>query len=248
MSSKPYRLRSGVALYASVLGVLALLSCAPEPPPTIILWAWERTEDLRFLSPDEAEIAILVNRIVLRDDQVEPYPRTQPVAAPDGISVMPVVRIEAARPSLDDAQLEKLVASIRRTTRDSRFHGLQIDFDALESQRGFYRQLLERLRPDYEPLSVTALVSWCFEPSWLAGLPVDEIVPMVFRMGPGAQTWVERMDREKGFSFSGCNGSLGVATDEPLRWRPPSLRLYAFHTQPWTAADYIAFAGGRFQR
>ncbi len=227
---------------ACALVAATLLSCA-KPPPRTVLWAWERPEDLRFLSPDEADIAILVNRIVLRGDQVEAHPRTQPVETPAGITVMPVVRIEADRPSLDDAQLEKLVASIRRTTRDSRFRGLQIDFDAAKSQRPFYRRLLERLRPDYRPLSMTALVSWCFEPSWLEGLPVDEIVPMVFRMGPDAQTWVKRMEREKGFSFRACNGSLGVATDELLRWVPPHNRLYLFHARPWSEGAYAEALG-----
>ena len=220
-----------------VLSLAALLSCS-SPPPKIILWAWERPEDLRFLSPDEADIAILVNRIVLRGNDVEPHPRTQPVQTPDGITVMPVVRIETDRPSLDDAQLDKLVGSIRRTTRDGRFQGLQIDFDAAESQRKFYRRLLDRLQPDYDPLSMTALVSWCFEPSWLDGLPVDEIVPMVFRMGPGSGVWIRRMEREKGFQAAACNSSLGLATDEFPRWRPRSRKLYLFHPQPWSPAAY----------
>ena len=224
--------------WLSILPFL-LPSCGERPAATI-LWAWERAEDLRFLVPDEAEVAILINRVVLRGSSVEPNPRTQPVETPEGIRVMPVVRIEADQPTMDEIQLEGLVGSIRQTTRDSRFRGLQIDFDATESQRGFYRRLLERLRSDYEPLSMTALVSWCFEPSWLEGLPVDEIVPMVFRMGPGAASWVRRMEREEGFSFSGCNGSLGIATDEPLRWQPSSRRLYVFHPRSWAEEDYAS--------
>ncbi len=219
-----------------IVALLTAAACTPSPTPPsrLVLWAWERPEDLRFLAPDEAEIALLVNRIVLRESRVEAHPRAQPLQALSGITVTPVVRIEAVKPTLDAAQLEELLETIRRSTLDSRFQGLQIDFDAAQSQHAFYRELLDRLRPDYDPLSMTALVSWCAEPSWLDGLPVNEIVPMLFRMGPGADVWIERLERDQSFAFAGCNGSLGTATDEPLRWQPASERLYLFHPRPWS--------------
>jgi len=54
------------------------------------------------------------------------------------------------------------------------------------SERDFYRALLQDLRaqlPDNVPLSMTALASFCIGDRWLEGLPVDEAVPMIFRMG-----------------------------------------------------------------
>ena len=49
-------------------------------------------------------------------------------------------------------------------------------------------QLLAEVRrrvPVSMPLSITALTSWCESDGWIAGLPVVEAVPMLFRMGPG---------------------------------------------------------------
>ena len=85
---------------------------------------------------------------------------------------------------------------------------------------------------------MTALISWCSKPSWLAGAPVDEIVPMAFRMGPGGSAWIQRMEREKGFTFEGCKSSLGISTDEPLQWRPPANTVYLFHPVPWSEGAY----------
>jgi hypothetical protein len=71
-------------------------------------------------------------------------------------------------------------------------NALQIDFDAPESARPFYRALVADVRRELGPdvfLSVTALLSWCATPhSWLHNLPADEIVPMAFDPGvrPGA--------------------------------------------------------------
>lgn len=38
-------------------------------PPTLILWAWDRAEDLRFLKPAEAEVAGLMATIRLQDNE-----------------------------------------------------------------------------------------------------------------------------------------------------------------------------------
>ena len=217
-----------------------MIACAPapQPPEHIILWAWERPEDLLFLAPGEAEVALLVNRIVLTEGRVEEHPRAHPLKLRSGSAVLPVVRIEASAPGLDSAQLAPLVEAIDLSTRDSRFQGLQIDFDATQSQRDFYRLLLAELRPRYRPLSITALVSWCAEPSWMADLPVDEIVPMAFRMGPGGGAWTSKLEREKRFTFEPCNSSLGMSTDEPLRWRFSGETVYLFHPRPWSERAY----------
>ena len=103
-------------------------------------------------------------------------------------------------------------------------------FDATRSQRVFYRRLLHEVRQKIGPdgfVSITALASWCQRDGWLDGLPVDEVVPMLFRMGEG-----ERMpDRIRG---STCQGALGLALDEPLPAAFRAPRLYVFNAGPWT--------------
>ena len=155
-----------------------------------------------------------------------------------------VVRIEARRDATLDAEQRRVTADwITELADRPAFTGLQIDFDAAESQREFYRLLLEDLRPRFPRLGVTALASWCFESGgWLASLPVDAITPMLFRMGPGAGPYLAQLEHEGEFPNPLCRASVGVSTDEPLRWRPRAQKLYVFHPRPWTAADWHAFA------
>jgi hypothetical protein len=112
---------------------------------------------------------------------------------------------------------------------------VQVDFDATASQRTFYREVLHQLRrqlPASMPLSMTALASWCIFDTWLAGLPVDEVVPMVFRMGAD-QHRVRRYLAEDDFRAAACRHSLGISTDEPSPTIRPGRRLYVFHPHAW---------------
>ena len=225
-----------------ILATLASCEAKPEPPEVIALWAWERPEDLRFLSPGEAEVAVLAATIRLRDDHADAHPRSVPLEVEPGVSVTAVVRIEiGASAALSLRQRERTAGWIREIARRPQYSGLQIDFDAPESARAFYRALLEELRPDFERLTMTALASWCFEASsWLRELPVDEIAPMLFRMGPGGDAYLAELEREGRFPEPRCRAAVGIATDEPLRWRPGADRLYVFHPEAWSEQDYRA--------
>jgi hypothetical protein len=224
--------------------IALLLSSCASPPPEPVLWAWERPEDLRFLAPGEAAVAVLIGTIRLEGDAVRTHPRSAPLKVEQETVVGAVVRIEARPDATLDAKQRRLTADwIVELADRPAFAELQIDFDAAESQREFYRLLLEDLRPRFPRLGVTALASWCFESGrWLASLPVDEITPMLFRMGPGAGPYLVQLEREGEFPNPLCGASVGVSTDEPLRWRPRAPKLYVFHPRSWTAADWRAFA------
>jgi len=148
------------------------------------------------------------------------------------------VRIEApqARAKLDAPELaEKVANQIVEASRRKQVSALQIDFDATRSQRSFYRKVIEETRrrmPAKMPLSITALASWCSRPSWLEGLPVDEAVPMLFRMGGDS-----RSAKQPGWTYEPtapqCSTSVGVSTDEA--W--PAIinkRIYVFHPRAWS--------------
>ena len=49
--------------------------------PRVILWAWERPEDLRFINPQEIGVAFLAETIILRGDRAIIRPRLQPLAS-----------------------------------------------------------------------------------------------------------------------------------------------------------------------
>jgi uncharacterized protein DUF3142 len=205
--------------------------------PRVTLWAWESRQDLRNVSTEQYAIAYL-DRTVFIADQIETVPRRQPLLIPQDARVIAVVRIEApqARAKLDAPELaEKVANQIVEASRRKQVSALQIDFDATRSQRSFYRKVIEETRrrmPAKMPLSITALASWCSRPSWLEGLPVDEAVPMLFRMGGDS-----RFAKQPGWTYEPtalqCSTSVGVSTDEA--W--PAItnkRIYVFHPRAWS--------------
>ena len=117
-----------------------------------------------------------------------------------------------------------------------------MDFEALVSQRPFYRALLtelrQRLGPTY-PLSITALSSWCISDPWLRGLPVDEVVPMFYRLGPQSKLLRQRLAEGRDFAAE-CQHAHGLITDEPLVLPPTRRRIYVFSPQAFTADSVAA--------
>jgi hypothetical protein len=116
---------------------------------------------------------------------------------------------------------------------------VQLDFDATSSQRAFYAALIRDVRaalPDTLGLSITALASWCDGDPWLGGLPVDECVPMLFRMGRDESEIARRLDRGGDLRARVAGSALGVSLDERRRV-PRRERVYVFNTRRWNAAD-----------
>ena len=216
--------------------------------PTRVLWAWEEPEDLHTL-PTNVGVAYLAETYLLTDHIVV-LPRRQPLSPAPGAPLIAVVRIET-RPGFADTPAIRLALAERLayygTRRDIR--ALQLDFDATQSQQPFYRGVLEALRPRLPrtlPLSITALVTWCGPHSWLHTLPIDEAVPMEFRMG-GPRTLATSISRSRNaITEPLCRTSLGLSTDEPwpasLSALNPSTRVYLFAPRPWRPAEFAAIS------
>lgn len=204
--------------------------------PPRFLWAWERPEKLDFIDAKTTGVAFLAQTILLKGDKALVRPRLQPLSVPNGATLLAVTRIEADRnepPALSDAQRAETVAALLKSTNKQGLAGVQIDFDATSSQRAFYRALLVEVRqklPNELALTMTALASWCAGDDWLEGLPVDEAVPMLFRLG------VERENfrNVKDFAAPPCRASYGVSLDEPLPDLDKTRRIYYFNPQSWT--------------
>lgn len=203
--------------------------------PRLVLWAWERPEHLESIDPKTTAVAFLSRTVFLTKDDVVVRPRMQPLLIPPGTRLIPVVRIEAAQAQLSDQQRARVVDALASAAYLPRVVGLQIDFDATSSQRRFYAMLLRDLRPRVSvPISITALASWCMGDKWLASLPVDEAVPMLFRMGAGRRE-AELFLQQHEITAPVCAGSVGVSTDEP-RWNLTyGKRVYVFHPRAWSA-------------
>ena len=208
--------------------------------PRVMLWAWERPTDLRFINPKETGVAFLARTIRLRSGEVEIRPRLQPLNLPDATRVMAVARVETdavSKPELSAAQRQKLAAAIAEMARLPDVSNIQIDFDATKSERTFYRDVITDVRrrlPDQISLSITALASWCTYDNWLSDLPIDEAVPMLFRMAGDGKQIAQRLDAGDDFIAPQCRYSYGISTDEPRSSLSSARRLYVFNPDPWT--------------
>lgn len=229
-------------------GLLLVLfaACGREPIrmrglPGRMLWAWESPQDLRFLRRGEG-VAFLAGELHLEGGGARWVPRRNPLRVNPGSPLLAVLRVESRQAELTEAQSQALVERASALLSLPQVRGLQIDFDARESERAFYAGALKGLRsrlPEGTPLSITALASWCLEEDWLsrAGLSgaVDEAVPMLFRMGPEAVSIRRRLGQGGRFREPLSRFSAGVSTDEPLPPLSRGRRVYAFHPGPWTA-------------
>ena len=234
----------GLATFAVVVLAAGCGSTAtPSGLPPRMLWAWDRTEDLRFLEGEDVGVAWLATTVTLEDDRFSARVRYRPPLLPSQTQAVPVVRIEARKAQLTDAQRTRTVEAIVGTAQRPGTPMVPRDFDATLSQRGFYKQLVAELKPQLPAgvrLSVTALASWCAMDPWLTQLGADEIVPMLFRLGPD-RDWVHgRVADRREFRRPECRGDVGISTDEPVAWLPQRERTWIFHPRAWTRADFDA--------
>jgi uncharacterized protein DUF3142 len=206
--------------------------------PSLVLWAWERPEDLRFLDPTRAGVAFLAATVRLGPEGMSYRPRMQALQVARETRLVAVVRIEtAAGAALDHETATRVAGEIARAGRLPGVVAVQVDFDATASERAFYRDLLVELRqqlPASMPISITALASWCIGDRWMTGLPIDEAVPMLFRMGVGQAEVTSWMRSGHDFREAACRTSLGISLDERWPKLPGGRRLYAFSPSPWT--------------
>jgi len=119
--------------------------------------------------------------------------------------------------------------------------GLQVDFDAVSSERAFYRTLMKELRqniPEGVTLTMTSLASWCTGDAWFNDFPVDEAVPMVFRMGADEEKIKAYLRNGKDWREPLCRGSYGLSVDDPVvNGIKTERRVYYFKNTNWTKGD-----------
>ena len=205
-----------------------------------MLWAWEAPEDLTTLDPAKAGVAFL-SRELLLGRNAEVRRRRQPLWLASNTWLMAVVRIETASDFSPTAEfISETVSEIVAAAQQANVRAIQVDFDATSSQHAFYAAVLRQLRPQLPsgmPLSITALVSWCGVGSWLHSLPIDEAVPMFFRMGESAATRAITPKNSNYLYEPLCSGSVGISTDETWPAIHSGERVYVFLPGSWTQQD-----------
>lgn len=220
---------------AALIPLLLLTACVRRPDPLpgfprVFVWAWERREDLRWIDTRSVGVAFLARTVCPREDGVAVRPRMQPLLVPPDTVLMAVVRVESGGHAAA-ADVPRTARAIADAASDPGVRGLQVDFDAVASERAFYRAVLHDVRrrmPLHMPLSITALASWCESDGWISGLPVAEAVPMLFRMGP------DRYSPGSDFRGDLCRSSVGIATDELPSRIPQGRRVYVFDPRAWS--------------
>ncbi len=254
LSALMHRMRGWELSFRSAGSLRADEASLPSVPrafaarmPARMVWAWEEPEDLRSL-PATVGVAYLAETLLL-GERLRVAPRREPLQVAADAPVMAVVRVEVVSGFADSPDFRrKTERELSQVALRPGVRALQVDFDAGASQLPFYRAVLQALRPampDGEPLSITALASWCGERSWLQGLPLEEAVPMLFRMG-GPREMVTETRRRYPLRQGLCRGSRGISVDEPwpgvLRTMDPEARLYLFAPRPWQREELRAVA------
>ncbi len=236
---RAWRVRGVAVGGALLLAGLALLTYPSQPGHHLILWAWERPEDVRFAGPGVA-VAVLAGTVILSADAAIARPRLQPLRTAPGQQLIGTVHVEIdrnARLAWTPAQRATAAAAVLDLAADARFTEVQLDFEVRASEHAVLLDLLRTVRAGLPPgrtLSMTALASWCdTDDLWLDAAPVDDIVPMLFRMGRGGAGLRERLTAGGWLRNPRCARSLGLATDT---LRPTLLRgerLFVFDPVPW---------------
>ncbi len=222
--------------------------CGTAPPPRIMLWAWERPEDLRFIDTKTTGVAFLAGTIKIRKRHLDTSNvRHQPLRLPASTYLMSVVRIESdgSLNEQDDKLASAIVEVVPRFLKPG-VQAVQFDFDARKSERGWYRKFLTQMRrtlPKDVYLSMTSLASWCLGDDWLGrkNVPVDEVVPMFFEMGADSGSILILL--QSGNTYGHSYEAIGISENETSLNRllgkmvtsilKPVPRVYMFSRTAW---------------
>ncbi len=236
-----------VSLLLILTFVSACQRTSETDSPQIILWAWERPENLEFIETSKIAVAFLAQTIELNGDKVEIRRRRQPLKVPPETKMIAVTRIETnkkgQKATLSGLQRQEILRLLLATLKLNNVSEVQLDFDVTTSEREFYRQLLQELRPQLPSnigLTITALASWCSSDKWMKDLPIDEAVPMAFEMGADDKTIRNFLASGEDWSEPLCRHSYGISVNEPLKINfKPNRKFYLFNSNPngWKKSD-----------
>lgn len=234
----------GLTVIAIVLSIVYYRSVAPrrENPLDLVLWVWERPENLYFMKKEKVTYAYLAGTITKTDTGLTLYFRQQPLRIPDDSTTVATIRIEdkAKETTFGDSDIQEISDFVvSACLKDRKNISCQIDFDAGQSQIDFYKKLILAVRsklPEGVKLSLTALLSWCIDNDpWFDNLPLDEIVPMFFRLGKDSNIYWQKISQEDLILNPLCQKSIGISTDEQLPGKKylKNKEIYIFNNDYW---------------
>ena len=233
---------------AAWVAVFAWLVASAAAQPSRVVWAWERPEALDEL-PQEIGIASVTGFIRLRGGAIviARGRRFPLIAAPGRATPVAVIHIEIDQNETLNwsAQMSTRVIAAAVAFAHDAPH-VQLDMEVRASQHEALLDVLRGLRASMGPnttLSMTALASWCEAETWLDQAPVDEIVPMLFRMGHGGARLRAKLAAGGDFRQARCRQAAGISIDTQVAV-PAGRRLYIFNPRPWDSAAIAALGRG----
>lgn len=186
--------------------------------PKEFWWYWDRPAQQLPAPPPGVGAAIVTSHVYFSADRMRVIGRRSELRLAADVVIIPVIHVEVdpARPfAASAAQREALRAAVLDLVAIRRPPWVQLDFEARPTQREFWLASVRAIRaslPTDIGLSVTALASWCYGDEWLGDVPVDEIVPMYFRLGRAREEFEARS--AAGEQQARCLQAHGVADDE----------------------------------
>jgi len=234
-----------IILFVIIFGSLGLkYFTRPIFFPKIIIWAWERPENLLFINNKNIGVAFYAGTITFSGSETIFRPRLQSLVVNPGTPIMAVVRVVNNKRSgqLSDNQLSEASKLIIKICSQNKISGCQIDFDVKKSEINFYKELISKTKsnlPKSIPLSITTLTSWCHTGSWLEGLQINEVVPMFYRLGTDEYLIRKNLVGGSFMKARSCQKAIGVSVDEPLPQSEylKNRRIYIFNPHPWTIEE-----------
>ena len=209
-----------------------------------VAWVWDGAQPPAWAS---GNAAVVVRHVLLRGDKVLLRPRHSSPGLPANARVTPVVHVQLSGttppPGLDHAR-DAIVEAMLHAAALSTSGWVQLDLEALASQRASYRALVLEIRgrlPAATRLSVTALAWWCQDARWLDGLAADEVVPMFFRMGHETERMRKILVEKPARLHARCGKAAGFSMQEPFTAIVAARygRTYWFDNQRWKSGAII---------
>lgn len=225
---------------ALLMSSFSLWSSPQEP--SLVLWTWDRREDLSFIHPDRTKVAAL--RATLKVSSQGQYwleSRHSPYSVPAHTQQIAVFRLEiSTKASVDADTLFKMTHDIKSLSAST--SEIQLDFDATQSQRPFYHHLIQALRElGFKKISITALASWCAHERWLDTLNIDYAVPMVYNLGVDSIKLKNILLKNPSWKSLKCRGNFGLLPQDVEKLTPKMLtssKIFIFNPHKWDKTLY----------
>lgn len=215
---------------------------------SIYLYAWERPEDLSFLSQvnnsKHLNVVYYAGGIVISNGRTNIVPRRNSLIIPSEINKIPVIRVDnfEGLTSLQNSQAA-IVKYVTFTCTG--YKDCQLDFDARVSEYPVYSSILAEIKQKLPNtrLTMTALASWCGNKSWLDQLSIEEVVPMLYRLGNNSSV-ARALNDGSLLKNEKCRKSVAFSADElDFNFKQYLNRhsIYLFNPVSWTADNLNQF-------